>query len=132
MQILFKISEDRIILKINGSIYCIHARINLNLFENYSLDLYTVYHFILQIILEIPNFKQTAYPLSNYECIYPSINDPDPVFRPSPGSTAYARVLHLFFNFLPSIICLFQLKAGNLVSFQRHIKKKSEKIISQF
>ena len=60
MQILYEISEDRIILRINGSIYCLHALINLNLFGNYSLDLYTVYHFILHIILEIPNFKRTA------------------------------------------------------------------------
>ena len=60
MQILYEISEDRIILRINGPIYCLHARINLNLFGNYSLDLYTVYHFILHIILEIPNFKRTA------------------------------------------------------------------------
>ena len=117
MQIFYEISEDRIILKGNGSIYCLHARINLYILGNYSLDLYTVYHFILHISLEIPNFKRTAYLLSNHECIYPSINDPDPVFIPSPGSTAYARVLHLFFNFLPSIICLCQLKAGNLVSF---------------
>ena len=65
MQMLYEISEVRIILKSNGSIYCIHARINLYILGKYSLDLYTVYHFILQIILETPNYKRTAYLLSN-------------------------------------------------------------------
>ena len=103
MQIVYEISVDRIILQSNGSFCCLHARISRNLFGNYSLDLYTIYHFILHIILEIPNFKRTAYPLSNHERIYPSIHDPDPVFRPSPVSLAYARVLHPFLDFLPFV-----------------------------
>ena len=47
--------------------------------------------------------------LSHHECIYPSINDPDSVFRPSPESVVYARVLHHFSTsfhiFLYSINC---------------------------
>ena len=39
--------------------------------------------------------------LLHHECIYPNINDPDSVFRPSPESVVYARVLHHKF-LLPS------------------------------
>ena len=72
------------------------VRINPHIwYTNYHMAVYCItspkpLHYSLN-----SNCQQTGFPPANHECIYPSINDPDPVFRSSPGPTVYGvKVVH--------------------------------------
>ena len=68
---------------------------------------------VMYVSLSLFHLKSICYDFTYlrlyHECMYPNIYDLDPVFRPSPGSTVYVRVLHLCLIFLLSEFRHFQI-----------------------